>query len=91
MIATSWADKANSTAACCEALSEGLRNCTGSMLENLAAAAPCTTSRSSASRPRSAYLSTKHWIDRAAGAVVGALGLKLMWEGMAAARRGFSG
>jgi threonine/homoserine/homoserine lactone efflux protein len=44
----------------------------------------------SASRPRSAYLSTKHWIDRAAGAVVGALGLKLMWEGMAAARRGFS-
>ena len=38
----------------------------------------------SASRPRSAYLSTKHWIDRAAGAVVGALGLKLMLEGMAA-------
>ncbi|TIT90826.1 MAG: LysE family translocator, partial [Mesorhizobium sp.] len=45
----------------------------------------------SSSRPRAAYLGTKHWIDRAAGAVVGALGIKLMWEGMAAARRGFAG
>nr|WP_167480839.1 LysE family transporter [Mesorhizobium waimense] len=45
----------------------------------------------SASGPRSVYLRVKHWIDRAAGAVVGALGLKLMIEGMAAARRGVSG
>ena len=41
----------------------------------------------SSSKPRSAYLRTKHWIDRAAGAVVGALGVKLMVEGMQAARR----
>jgi threonine/homoserine/homoserine lactone efflux protein len=45
----------------------------------------------SASRPRSVYLRAKHWIDRAAGAVVGALGVKLVIEGMGAARRGVSG
>ncbi|CCV03518.1 Amino acid efflux protein [Mesorhizobium metallidurans STM 2683] len=41
----------------------------------------------SSSRPRSIYLRAKHWIDRAAGAVVGALGVKLVIEGMGAARR----
>jgi threonine/homoserine/homoserine lactone efflux protein len=40
----------------------------------------------SSSRPRSVYLRSKHWIDRAAGAVVGALGAKLMFEGIEAAR-----
>jgi threonine/homoserine/homoserine lactone efflux protein len=45
----------------------------------------------SSSGPRSVYLRTKQWIDRAAGAVVGALGLKLMFEGMAVARRGAGG
>ncbi|MDP9810177.1 threonine/homoserine/homoserine lactone efflux protein [Rhizobium tibeticum] len=42
----------------------------------------------SSSRPRSIYLRTKRWIDRAAGAVVGALGMKLMIEGMGAMRTG---
>ena len=41
----------------------------------------------SSNRPRSLYLRAKHWIDRAAGAVVGALGVKLVIEGMVAARR----
>ena len=40
----------------------------------------------SASHPRSIYLRAKLWIDRAAGAVVGALGLKLMLESADAAR-----
>lgn len=30
--------------------------------------------------PKAAYLRSKVWIDRAAGAVVGALGLKLMTD-----------
>jgi threonine/homoserine/homoserine lactone efflux protein len=45
----------------------------------------------SSSKPRSAYLRTKRWIDRAAGAVVGALGVKLLLEGMQAARTSVSG
>lgn len=40
----------------------------------------------SASHPRSIYLRAKLWIDRAAGAVVGALGAKLMIESVDAAR-----
>jgi threonine/homoserine/homoserine lactone efflux protein len=40
----------------------------------------------SASKPRAAYLRTKLWIDRAAGAVVGALGAKLVVEGVGSAR-----
>ena len=40
----------------------------------------------SSSKPRSIYLRAKQWIDRAAGAVVGALGAKLMIEGMRAVR-----
>jgi len=40
----------------------------------------------SASKPRAAYLRTKLWIDRAAGAVVGALGAKLVVEGVQTAR-----
>jgi threonine/homoserine/homoserine lactone efflux protein len=39
----------------------------------------------SADRPRGAYLRAKGWIDRFAGAVMGALGLRLI---LAAARRG---
>jgi threonine/homoserine/homoserine lactone efflux protein len=35
----------------------------------------------SSSLPRSVYLRAKRWIDRAAGAVVGALGARLMIEG----------
>ncbi len=34
----------------------------------------------SSERPRAAYLRGKRWIDRAAGAVMGALGLRLMIE-----------
>ncbi|MFZ5790069.1 MAG: LysE family translocator [Pseudomonadota bacterium] len=34
----------------------------------------------SSERPRRAYLRSKRWIDRAAGSVMGALGLKLMLE-----------
>ena len=34
----------------------------------------------SSERPRAAYLRGKHWIDRAAGAVMGALGLRLVIE-----------
>ncbi|TVZ72739.1 LOW QUALITY PROTEIN: threonine/homoserine/homoserine lactone efflux protein [Rhizobium mongolense USDA 1844] len=40
----------------------------------------------SSRKPRSAYLHSKQWIDRAAGAGVGALGVKLLIEGMRAAR-----
>ncbi|MDR6820847.1 threonine/homoserine/homoserine lactone efflux protein [Neorhizobium sp. 2083] len=40
--------------------------------------------------PRSIYLRAKRWIDRAAGAVVGALGMKLMIEGMGAMRTGMN-
>ncbi|GLS22604.1 threonine transporter [Labrys miyagiensis] len=40
----------------------------------------------SASRPRSLYLRAKPWIDRAAGAIVGALGARLMAEGLRAVR-----
>jgi threonine/homoserine/homoserine lactone efflux protein len=40
----------------------------------------------SASKPRAAYLRTKLWIDRAASAVVGALGAKLVVEGVQTAR-----
>ena len=40
----------------------------------------------SSRKPRAAYLHTKAWIDRAAGAVVGALGIKLVAEGVGAAR-----
>ena len=36
--------------------------------------------------PRSLYLRSKSWIDRAAGAVVGALGAKLMYDGIEASR-----
>ncbi len=36
----------------------------------------------SSSRPRSVYLRAKRWIDRVAGAVVGALGAKLVIEGV---------
>jgi len=35
----------------------------------------------SSSRPRSAYLRAQKWIDRAAGCVLGALGLRLIFEG----------
>jgi threonine/homoserine/homoserine lactone efflux protein len=34
----------------------------------------------SSERPRAAYLRGKRWIDRAAGAVMGALGLRLVIE-----------
>src|SRR6266850_692224 len=34
----------------------------------------------SAARPRQAYLRSKMWIDRAAGAVLALLGLKLIWQ-----------
>lgn len=34
----------------------------------------------SASRPRSVYLGSKNWIDRIAGAVMGALGLRLIFD-----------
>jgi threonine/homoserine/homoserine lactone efflux protein len=34
----------------------------------------------SSERPRTAYLRGKHWIDRAAGAVMGTLGLRLVIE-----------
>jgi threonine/homoserine/homoserine lactone efflux protein len=34
----------------------------------------------SADRPRAAYLRGKRWIDRAAGCVMGMLGLRLMIE-----------
>ncbi len=34
----------------------------------------------SSARPRAVYLRAKTWIDRAAGAVIGALGLRLIWE-----------
>lgn len=37
----------------------------------------------SAGRPRAAYLRSKTWIDRAAGAVMGALGLRLVGEAVA--------
>jgi RhtB (resistance to homoserine/threonine) family protein len=40
----------------------------------------------SSSHPRSIYLRAKHWIDRIAGAVVGALGAKLMIESVAPTR-----
>ncbi len=40
----------------------------------------------SSSKPRAAYLRAKRWIDRAAGIVVGALGVKLVIEGIEAAR-----
>jgi len=35
----------------------------------------------SSSRPRAAYLKAQIWIDRAAGCVLGALGLRLIFEG----------
>jgi threonine/homoserine/homoserine lactone efflux protein len=35
----------------------------------------------STSRPRAAYLSCKAWIDRTAGAVMAALGLRLIFSG----------
>lgn len=38
----------------------------------------------SASKPRAVYLSFKTWIDRSAGAVMGALGLRLLIEGVQA-------
>jgi threonine/homoserine/homoserine lactone efflux protein len=34
----------------------------------------------SARAPRALYLSARNWIDRAAGCVLGALGLRLIWE-----------
>jgi threonine/homoserine/homoserine lactone efflux protein len=34
----------------------------------------------SAARPRQAYMRSKMWIDRAAGAVMALLGLKLIWD-----------
>jgi threonine/homoserine/homoserine lactone efflux protein len=34
----------------------------------------------SSERPRAAYLSARKWIDRAAGALLGALGLRLIYE-----------
>jgi threonine/homoserine/homoserine lactone efflux protein len=34
----------------------------------------------SAARPRAAYLSAKHWIDRLAGGVMGLLGLRMLYE-----------
>ena len=34
----------------------------------------------SAQRPRAAYLRSKMWVDRAAGAVMGALGIKLIYD-----------
>ena len=36
----------------------------------------------SARRPQSVYLSFKHWIDRAAGVVMGGLGVRLIAEGV---------
>jgi threonine/homoserine/homoserine lactone efflux protein len=35
----------------------------------------------SAAAPRSIYMRARSWIDRAAGCVLGALGLRLIWEG----------
>jgi threonine/homoserine/homoserine lactone efflux protein len=34
----------------------------------------------SSQRPRAAYLSARNWIDRAAGTLLGALGLRLIYE-----------
>lgn len=34
----------------------------------------------SAAKPRAAYLSAKHWVDRAAGGVMGLLGLRMLYE-----------
>jgi threonine/homoserine/homoserine lactone efflux protein len=34
----------------------------------------------SAARPRAAYLRARTWIDRTAGAVIGILGLRLIWD-----------
>ena len=34
----------------------------------------------SSSRPRAAYLSAQGWIDRAAGTLLGVLGLRLIYE-----------
>jgi threonine/homoserine/homoserine lactone efflux protein len=34
----------------------------------------------SAAHPRAVYLRAKKWIDRAAGAVIGVLGVRLIWE-----------
>jgi threonine/homoserine/homoserine lactone efflux protein len=36
----------------------------------------------SSAAPRSAYLRYKLWIDRAAGGVMGLLGLRLVWSAM---------
>jgi threonine/homoserine/homoserine lactone efflux protein len=36
----------------------------------------------SSERPRTAYLRSKRWIDRIAGAVIGALGVRLVMDGM---------
>lgn len=36
----------------------------------------------SARRPRAAYLYSKKWIDRAAGLVMGGLGVRLLMDGM---------
>jgi threonine/homoserine/homoserine lactone efflux protein len=41
----------------------------------------------SASRPQRAYLGAKVWVDRVAGAVIGALGLRLIGESLAQLRR----
>lgn len=34
----------------------------------------------SAAKPRAAYLSAKHWVDRMAGGVMGLLGLRMLYE-----------
>jgi len=34
----------------------------------------------SAAKPRAAYLGAKHWVDRAAGGVMGLLGLRMLYE-----------
>lgn len=34
----------------------------------------------SAAKPRAAYLNAKHWVDRAAGGVMGLLGLRMLYE-----------
>jgi threonine/homoserine/homoserine lactone efflux protein len=34
----------------------------------------------SCDRPRAAYLGSKRWIDRIAGTIIGALGLRLMFD-----------
>lgn len=41
----------------------------------------------SAPRSQRAYLNAKHWVDRLAGAVIGALGLRLIGESLAHLRR----